>query len=45
MYYTVDLELCTCTCRFFKLQHWSERKKCKHIIAVESYINNLEASR
>ncbi len=41
IYYTVDLELCTCTCRSFKLQHWWERKKCKHIIAAESYINNL----
>lgn len=37
IYYTVDLELCTCTCRFFKLQHWWERKKCKHIIAAESF--------
>ncbi|MEO2680431.1 reverse transcriptase-like protein [Clostridium butyricum] len=41
IYYTVDLELCTCTCRFFKLQHWWERKKCKHIIAAENYTNNL----
>lgn len=34
-YYTVDLELCTCTCKFFTLQKWWERKKCKHIIAAE----------
>lgn len=44
IYYTVDLELCTCTCRFFKLQHWWERKKCKHIIAAERinvHVNNF----
>lgn len=37
IYYTVDLGLCTCTCRFFKFQHWRERKKCKHIIAAENF--------
>ena len=40
-YYTVNLDLCTCTCRFFNFQHWWERKKCKHIIAAESFTNNL----
>ncbi|MBL4937737.1 reverse transcriptase-like protein [Clostridium sp. YIM B02515] len=39
--YTVNLELGSCTCRFFTCQKWWERKKCKHIMAAEKLSSTI----